>query len=432
MISFKNIEKHSLFYDISNLYICNHVRKIFFSSFKVEGKENIPPKGTPTILISNHQNGLMDALVILSAMPRNSFGVFLARADIFKNDTLAKILRWLRIMPIFRQRDGAESLDRNDEVINKSAQLINDGYPIYIFPEGQHQEGHFLGNIKKGFARISFDAAEKNNYTEHMVILPMGHHYEDYFEDRAPMSVRFGKPIQLREYYELYRENPPKARLELAEKAAESLKKLIIDIHSPEYYEEIEFLRKVNQLQTHPTFEEEQKFVEKLIAENNRNTFLNAKLVKKQLFLLGLKVKDIIYPPTLSGLLGKSLGGLLALPLFLYGTLLFCIPWIICRKIASTITQKAKNKMLFSSFYYVLSTIILFPIFAIINISIVAILSKSWLWTLSFALSIIPCKVIWVELCKYYKSLGFSWKAFILRKKSYLQQVKLEKIKEQA
>ena len=62
-----------------------YVRSFFFHYYgkvEINGKENIP-RGEPVIFAPNHQNALMDALIVLFSAPQDV--VFLARADIFNN-----------------------------------------------------------------------------------------------------------------------------------------------------------------------------------------------------------------------------------------------------------------------------------------------------------------------------------------------------------
>ncbi len=76
----------------------------YYGKVEVYGKENIPGKA-PVIFAPNHQNALMDALIVLFKAPHDV--VFLARADIFRKKFLAFLLNSLKILPVFRQRNGA-------------------------------------------------------------------------------------------------------------------------------------------------------------------------------------------------------------------------------------------------------------------------------------------------------------------------------------
>lgn len=75
------------------------------------------PKKAAIIFAPNHQNALLDALrYCLLFLKRCIY----TRADIFKKKMVAKILRFLKILPIFRIRDGYESLTYNDAVFNEA------------------------------------------------------------------------------------------------------------------------------------------------------------------------------------------------------------------------------------------------------------------------------------------------------------------------
>ena len=77
---------------------------------EIHGQENLPEDG-PFILAPNHCNTLMDALVMLRAYKGST--VFGARADMFNNRFVAKIMFFLRILPMVRQRDGLRNVLKN-------------------------------------------------------------------------------------------------------------------------------------------------------------------------------------------------------------------------------------------------------------------------------------------------------------------------------
>ena len=107
----QGVHKRNWFYYMIYPYV-----KLFFFKFygKVEyhGRENIP-RNEPVIFAPNHQNALMDALILLYSAPQDI--VFLARADIFNNRVLAFFLNSMKMLPVFRQRDGASELGKNVE-----------------------------------------------------------------------------------------------------------------------------------------------------------------------------------------------------------------------------------------------------------------------------------------------------------------------------
>ena len=144
---------YSLLYHYVGFTVHSSYRDILYV-----GEENLPQDGA-IIFAINHANTLMDALVILTADRKPK--VFVARADIFKNRKLAKILTFLKIMPIMRQRDGIQAVKKNQETIDKAVDVLKDKIPFCIFPEGTHQAKYSLRSLSKGIFRIAFQAHEQ-------------------------------------------------------------------------------------------------------------------------------------------------------------------------------------------------------------------------------------------------------------------------------
>ncbi|MGX8708571.1 MAG: 1-acyl-sn-glycerol-3-phosphate acyltransferase, partial [Bacteroidales bacterium] len=119
--------------------------------------------------------------------------VFGARADIFKKPGVAKFLRYIRIVPMARIRDGAQSVLRNLETFAEVDDVLEHGVPFCIFPEGRHRPMHSLLPIGKGVARIAFaSAAKRQTY-----VVPTGIEHGSFFRYRYPCTVTFGDPIDV-------------------------------------------------------------------------------------------------------------------------------------------------------------------------------------------------------------------------------------------
>ena len=112
----RKIQDKNGWYDFLRHYV-DSTLKLSYRKIQYTGTGNVPSDGA-VIYAPNHTNALMDALVIL-AMDRKP-KVFVARADIFKNRTLAKIFAFLKIMPIMRMRDGINEVKKNNETIEKA------------------------------------------------------------------------------------------------------------------------------------------------------------------------------------------------------------------------------------------------------------------------------------------------------------------------
>ena len=182
---------YSFLFNYVSFSVKNSYRKILHV-----GKENIPQDGA-IIFAPNHTNTLMDALVVLcyDYTPK----VFVARADIFKNPVLAKIFHFLKIMPIMRLRDGFQAVKKNQEIINKSVDVLKDRIPFCIFPEGTHQAKYSSLPLSKGIFRIAFQAHELMPDVP-LYIVPIGVRYGDFFRFRSTLRMEFGKPINVGEF----------------------------------------------------------------------------------------------------------------------------------------------------------------------------------------------------------------------------------------
>ncbi|MGB5417843.1 1-acyl-sn-glycerol-3-phosphate acyltransferase, partial [Algibacter sp.] len=75
----------------------------YFRRIKIHDVQNVP-KSKPVLLLSNHQNALLDALLIGTKCNRSAY--FLTRASVFNKPVIAKILESLQMLPVYRIRDG--------------------------------------------------------------------------------------------------------------------------------------------------------------------------------------------------------------------------------------------------------------------------------------------------------------------------------------
>jgi 1-acyl-sn-glycerol-3-phosphate acyltransferase len=217
--------------------------RLYYRNILINDLNNIPAN-RPVILAPNHQNALMDALAMVCGTEFQV--VFLARADIFKGRFLTKVLTFMNIMPIYRIRDGYENVKRNDEVFEKTNQVLRNMYnPLGIFPEGNHGDRRRLRSLVKGLFRISFMAQEEYGEKQGIVIIPLGINYGHYQNFRSTLLINYGQPIEVADYYSVYTVNPGLAINQLKERYAAEVSKLMIDIQTEEYYQTYMALRTI-------------------------------------------------------------------------------------------------------------------------------------------------------------------------------------------
>ena len=189
-----------------------------YREFHYIGKENIPTDGA-IIFAPNHTNALCDAMCILGIDRRQK--VFVARADIFKDPKRARILTWLKIMPINRVRDGLDEVRHNDETINKAVDTLRDEVPFCILPEGTHRPMHSLLPLNKGIFRIALLE------------------YGDYYHLWDSVTVNIGKPINVTEFCRQHAElTYPQQMMALREELTLRMRELILWVPDDEHYDE--------------------------------------------------------------------------------------------------------------------------------------------------------------------------------------------------
>ena len=228
----KKIQDFNRAYAILRYYV-DAVLKLSYKRIRYTGLENIPTDGA-VIYAPNHANALMDALIILAMDPKPK--VFVARADIFRNRTLAKIFKFLKIMPIMRMRDGINEVKKNNDTIVKAVDVLKDKIPFCIFPEGQHLAKHSAQPLSKGIFRIAFQAMELMGDTP-LYIVPVGLQYGNFFRFRSTVRVEAGKPINVGEFLKANEHLTPQEQMNvLKEDLSGRIKSLITYIPDDENY----------------------------------------------------------------------------------------------------------------------------------------------------------------------------------------------------
>ncbi len=124
---------------------------LFCKEIHLQNKHLLKVKG-PLLIIANHPNSFLDALVIGSYYKRRIY--FLARGDAFKKPIHRFILESLNMIPVYRLREGKRNLHLNDYAFLKSIDLISKGYAVLVFIEGICVNSHALQPFKKGTVRI--------------------------------------------------------------------------------------------------------------------------------------------------------------------------------------------------------------------------------------------------------------------------------------
>ncbi len=393
-------------YDVLRYYV-DFALKVSYRNLRYVGRENVPQDGA-VIYAPNHTNALMDALVIL-AMDHKA-KVFVARADIFRNPTLAKVLSFLKIMPIMRMRDGMDEVRKNNETIEKAVDVLRDKVPFCIFPEGQHQAKYSSLPLSKGIFRIAFQAQDLMPDMP-LYIVPVGIRYGHFFRFRSTVRVQVGDPINVKEFLAQNPDNTPQEQMNiLKDILAERMRSSIFYIPDDENYDatfEIcaatvksqarRFARKsggkkLHRLDAHFLANNEiVKYIADLKQENPEKAAKLLKLGDEAFKLRKSKKINIesvsLKYPVLSRIL-KSLFVIAALP--------YCVPVSILtlpiKALLGFLFTKLKDQAFHNSVRYVVN-LVLWPILMIIY-AIIAYSLLPWQWALPLTLILLPAPIV--------------------------------------
>jgi len=380
-------------------FLFNYVsllHRIYYRRFTVVGAEKIPAN-TPVIFAPNHQNALMDALAVLFATRRTV--VFLARADIFKKPFIAKILNVIRMLPIYRIRDGYNSLDRNQEVFDNTVGVLKSNLPLCILPEGNHEGAKRLRPLKKGIFRIAFQSEESTSFKLNLHIIPVGLDYSNYFEPGADLTVVFGTPIRVADYAESYLQNEQKTINTLMKLLAENMRSVMIHIPEEHYaltYEISEMYapnvwdtRNVKRKPFNKLTIKQyivQKVTEAFGQDPTKADALSSALADYNNKLKKNGLKDCFFQekqPRFISIFLETLMTILLLPIHIYGMILNYVPY----KIPILVASKIKDKHFQSSIHFGIG-VLLFPLYYLLVIGLFCIFAEGIMPKLLFGFSL--------------------------------------------
>lgn len=215
-----------------------YTARCHYNSVTIRGREHLPIEGG-YILAPCHQQALMEPLAILAVTRRPT--VFLARADVFNNNAVRAFLTFLKILPVYRIRDGKESLSKNADIFRRSEQVLLDGKPLCLMAEGRHNNKHQLLPLVKGMFRIAGEAQRQMGNTP-LYIVPVGIDFDEYEQPFANMVVDIGEPVAVQPFMEAYIENEPVALNRMREAVALAMHRQMYDIRSTHHYDDIHTL----------------------------------------------------------------------------------------------------------------------------------------------------------------------------------------------
>lgn len=144
---------------------------------KILGRENLPPRGKPFIIICNHFS-YSDPTIVSLATERAV--AYVAKQELFDGSTLDKIITFLGAIPINREKPGPSTIKKIKEVLGL-------GWPVGIFIEGTRNQS------RETLSRLESGAAFLARLTGKIDVLPIG--IKGGQKPFDPLTIKIGKII---------------------------------------------------------------------------------------------------------------------------------------------------------------------------------------------------------------------------------------------
>ena len=373
--------------------------KLAYRRVEYCGYEKIPRDGA-VIYTPNHSNTLMDALVMLAIDKEAK--VFVARADIFKNPVILKILTFLKMLPINRARDGRSSLAQNEEINRIVVEVLRDKVPFCILPEGTHRPKHSLMPLQKGLFRIALQANEAFGSKMPVYIVPEGIEFGHFFRYRSSLLVQIGEPINVTQFVREHPELTVNQQINaLRDELTDRIKQVMLQIPDDENYDAtLELVRLFSKEQSRRMNLKEDTLINRftagkeIIRKVETSLEFDSPRTRKLLEMagdfarkrrsLGIGMASILQSHIRWAMAGKIILILLGLPYFIFSA----VATSPITLLSVWLCSKFKDNAFHNSVRFLIM-MVLYPILLLL-LGITVAVVFSWLWGLVFSLLFIP------------------------------------------
>jgi hypothetical protein len=153
------------------------------------------------LIAVNHQNALVDSLIVGWLVPRRI--AMTAKATLTDNPLIAILFRMLHVVPLRRMSDEASKQNglpvdrsRNVHAFAEIFKLLERDGALLIFPEGKSHNETGLEPLKTGLARVALQARDEHGIMG-VRILPLGLVFEDKGTPGTAVCAHVGTAIEM-------------------------------------------------------------------------------------------------------------------------------------------------------------------------------------------------------------------------------------------
>jgi 1-acyl-sn-glycerol-3-phosphate acyltransferase len=175
-------------YSLLKLY-ARFAIKVYCTRIIINNPHVLRTKG-PVLFASNHPNSFLDGMVLTTLLDEPLYS--LARGDAFRKNWVNKLLRKLKLLPVYRTSEGVENLGHNYTTFDACRDTFKENGMVLIFSEGRCENEWHLRPLKKGTARLSIGSWKEGIP---LTILPTAFNYSSFRKFGKEIHLFFGDPI---------------------------------------------------------------------------------------------------------------------------------------------------------------------------------------------------------------------------------------------
>ncbi len=373
--------------------------KIYFRKIKINYLNELPTN-QPILFVSNHQSSFMDALLIAAMLDRPLN--FMSRGESFNTPLKRWIFKQFNMNPIYRKEHSPDLISKNQSLIQGFQRLLLKKHSVLIFPEGISHNEPRLYPIKTGAARVILGAQVLADHD--IFLVPIGLNYENPHCFRSKVLINFGKSVKLEAYNIVFSKNERKAVQLLTDRIGFELEQLTLTIENDELNNLVPVIQSIYEaelIRESPIALPKEKkafhirkdliqgmhFFEKCFPKRSKR--IKKSLQEYEQLLLNYRIKgnwlDANFNKASQIQIIRNIFFYLAgLPVFLYGLInhlgIFKLPPLIAESIIKRPDFRGSLTLSFG--------VMCFVFFYSLQISLVALMTKSFVWTLVYSISL--------------------------------------------
>jgi 1-acyl-sn-glycerol-3-phosphate acyltransferase len=208
-------------YSLLKLY-ARFAIKVYCTRIIINKPEILKIKG-PVLFAANHPNSFLDGMILTTLLDQPLYS--LARGDAFKKNWVNKLLRRLKLLPVYRTSEGVENLGHNYTTFDACRETFKEKGLVLIFSEGRCENEWHLRPLKKGTARLAITSWEQEIP---LTVIPTAFNYSSFKKFGKEVHLFFGETIERSKI--LQQETEGKKFLGFNEALKNGLQKMVYEI----------------------------------------------------------------------------------------------------------------------------------------------------------------------------------------------------------